>query len=259
MVLPILDIPFVASKVLGALIRVDTLVLLLASGTVILGLFARRGGAASLSVLTLIVVSVSGFLPVGNFLIETLEFPYRRSPSLEGIDGLVVLGGAMSPVHDPRGWDLNEAGDRLAYTGSLARAFPNARIVVSGGSGDLWSQIAGNTKAEALGMRDYLTSEGVSPGRIRIEPNSRNTVENARFSLALVNPEPAERWALVTSAFHMRRALAAFSAAGWTNIIPAATDFRSVPIDLALSWDFTRGSELINLALKEYLGLLDPR
>ena len=56
---------------------------------------------------------------------------------------------------------------------------------------------------------------GVAHDRITAEEQSRNTIENAVFSRLLADPKPGERWLLVTSAFHMPRAIAAFRAAGF--------------------------------------------
>ncbi len=56
---------------------------------------------------------------------------------------------------------------------------------------------------------------GIAHDRITAEEQSRNTIENAVFSRLLAHPKPGERWLLVTSAFHMPRAIAAFRAAGF--------------------------------------------
>ena len=56
---------------------------------------------------------------------------------------------------------------------------------------------------------------GIPAERIELEDRSRNTVENAVFTRALVNPKPNERWLLVTSAAHMPRAIGTFRQAGF--------------------------------------------
>ena len=56
---------------------------------------------------------------------------------------------------------------------------------------------------------------GVAHDRITAEEQSRNTIENAVFSRLIAQPKPGEHWLLVTSAFHMPRAIAAFRAAGF--------------------------------------------
>ena len=63
-------------------------------------------------------------------------------------------------------------------------------------------------------MREF-EALGIAHDRITAEEQSRNTIENAVFSRLLADPKPGERWLLVTSAFHMPRAIAAFRAAGF--------------------------------------------
>ncbi len=56
---------------------------------------------------------------------------------------------------------------------------------------------------------------GIAPERVTIEDKSRNTDENARFTAAIVHPQPSQRWIIVTSAFHMPRAMGIFEKAGF--------------------------------------------
>ena len=83
-----------------------------------------------------------------------------------------------------------------------------------------------------------MAQMGVAPERITIEDNSRNTDENARFTAALVDPEPSQRWIIVTSAFHMPRSMGVFEKAGFHPIAyPVA--FRTLgrwPDDLRLNY-----------------------
>ena len=74
-------------------------------------------------------------------------------------------------------------------------------------------ETAGAGGADAAQM---FVAAGISPNRITIEGRSRNTAENAAFSRTLVQPETGSRWILVTSAFHMPRAVGAFRAAGFS-------------------------------------------
>ena len=88
----------------------------------------------------------------------------------------------------------------MTAVADLARRFPQARIVFSGGNGDLVGGVP-----EAQVARDLLVTLGVAPDRITLEANSRNTSENARFTKALINPGASDPWLLVTSADHMPR------------------------------------------------------
>src|SRR3989442_945720 len=60
-----------------------------------------------------------------------------------------------------------------------------------------------------------FASLGIEKSRIALEARARDTLENARFSKALADPKPGERWLLVTSAYHMPRSIGAFRRAGF--------------------------------------------
>ena len=94
----------------------------------------------------------------------------------------------------------------------LARRYPNARVVFTGGSGRL---VYGGTTSEAELAARLFESFGIAKARVMLENKSRDTDENARFTKELVQPKPGERWLLVTSAHHMPRSVGVFRAAGF--------------------------------------------
>ncbi|MEM6824509.1 MAG: YdcF family protein, partial [Pseudomonadota bacterium] len=106
---------------------------------------------------------------------------------------------------------------------------------------------------------DVLVSLGVAPDRIFWERESRNTAENARLTRALVRASPGEDWVLVTSAFHMGRALSSFEAAGWPPLIPYPVDHRSGRFMAGIGWDLPGKLAPLNIALKEWTGRLAYR
>ena len=69
--------------------------------------------------------------------------------------------------------------------------------------------------SEAVFAVRLFESLGIAPARIIAEEQSRNTVENAVFSMLLAMPQPGERWLLVTSGYHMPRAMGVFRQAGF--------------------------------------------
>ncbi len=81
----------------------------------------------------------------------------------------------------------------------------------SGGSANLIS----NDAREADFAGEVFEGLGIAKSRLTMERRSRNTLENAEFSKALVAPKPGERWLLVTSAFHMPRSVGLFRKAGF--------------------------------------------
>ena len=127
----------------------------------------------------------------------------------------------------------------------LARRFPQARLVLSGGEGAL----VATGLSEAAAMRDFFLAQGLAPERLVVEARSRNTWENAILSLEVAQPRPGETWLLVTSAWHMPRAVGCFRRAGWT-LLPYPVDYRTQP-----PHGFGLG---LGLALAERLSLLTP-
>src|SRR5690606_8417241 len=118
--------------------------------------------------------------------------------------------------------ELNASGDRFVEAAILARRYPEARLIVSGGSGSVFLQGEGDADTAPR----LLSGLGVEPERILLENKSRDTFENARFSFAMARPQPGETWLLVTSAFHMPRAVGAFRQAGFP-VVPWPADYRT--------------------------------
>jgi uncharacterized SAM-binding protein YcdF (DUF218 family) len=212
--------------------------------------------ASWLLVTSVVFIAIAGWSPLGNVLILPLEqrFP-PFDPSRGAPDGIVVLGGAIAPaVSAARGVvALNEAAERLTVTAELAHRYPKARIVFSGGSNALLS----DPIAEAPFAVDELEALGVARSRITAEEQSRNTIENAVFSRLVAQPKPGERWLLVTSAYHMPRAVAAFRAAGFP-VEAYPVDWRTRgPIDALVPFDsLSDGLARTDAAVHEWVGLL---
>jgi uncharacterized SAM-binding protein YcdF (DUF218 family) len=87
-----------------------------------------------------------------------------------------------------------------------------------------------------------------------LENRSRNTAENAANTRVLVSYDITGPWLLVTSAFHMPRAVGTFCAAGWRNIIPYPVDYRGIG-SLEIGWDLGGRLSVLNIAVKEWIGL----
>ncbi len=103
--------------------------------------------------------------------------------------------------------------------------------------------------------RDILLGAGLDKGRLILEGASRNTAENAAMSLELAPDNQNGEWLLVTSAFHMRRAVASFCAAGWRNIVPWPTDYRTGGFADRIGWNFALNLNDLNIGVREWIGL----
>ena len=95
---------------------------------------------------------------------------------------------------------------------------------------------------------------GVEAARIELEDKSRNTWENAAFTKALVQPKAGERWLLVTTAWHMPRAIGCFRAVGFP-VEAWPVDYRLGP-RFSFEDDFITGIRQLNFIVREYIGLV---
>jgi uncharacterized SAM-binding protein YcdF (DUF218 family) len=218
--------------------------------------FARAG--RRLAAASVVLIAVVGLSPLGNLLIIPLEqrFPnWNWNEMRAAPDGIIVLGGAIGPELSLMRSEvsLNEAAERLTAVAALARRYPEARIVYSGGNGRLINR-EGNEAEFALKLFD---SFGIVRGRIALENRSRNTIENAVLSRRIANPKAGERWWLVTSAYHMPRAIGAFRAAGF-DVQAHPVDFRTRGwADATVPFDSVGdGLRRTDTAAREWIGLL---
>jgi uncharacterized SAM-binding protein YcdF (DUF218 family) len=193
-------------------------------------------------------------LPVGTWAIRPLEdrFPAITTAPAQ-VDGIIVLGGAIDDLtsQDRQTPTLNAAANRLTSFVILANRYPAARLVFTGGSGDIEQGVT----SEAPFARALLESLGLPPGRVLFEGASRTTWENAVEVGRLVQPKPGETWVLLTSAAHMPRSVGVFRAAGW-HVVPWPVGYRSR--DTISGWAPSLGEKLAVLdnAGHEWQGLL---
>jgi len=246
---------FPLSKVLGFFAIPSNLVISIG----VLGLlllptrFARTGRALAFA--SLIVLAVLGLSPIGNALIIPLEERFPPWDTARGApDGIIVLGGAISPDVSAARDEvaLNEAAERLTVAAGLARRYPDARILLSGGS----AALIYDEGAEALLALRLLQDLGIARARILLEDRSRNTVENAVFSKAIAQPKSGERWLLVTSAHHLPRAVGVFRKVGFP-VEPYPVDWRTRGPKDVLRPFATLGDGLrrSDTAVREWVGL----
>ena len=186
-----------------------------------------------------------------DFLMGTLEQGFRpRAMSVMGeADAIVVLGGATrGDTHMGTLPDLNQQADRLVHAAALYKAGKAPLLVLSGGS-------HGDARPEAQMMRETLAVMGVPTRAMLLEGASRDTHDNALYTAVILNGKGVRKILLVTSAFHMRRAVALFEAQGF-EVEPTPTDYqRLVAAPVLPRWlptvdDLARTT----IALKEHVG-----
>lgn len=244
------------SKSLGWLLVPSNLLLLggVAGFALTFSRFANVGRRLMMS--TFILVILFGVSPIGKWLLTPLEsrFPAWRATAEEP-SGVIVLGGDINlDVTAARGVVSPANPHRIVMAATLLQRYPQARALYSGGNPSFWKSNA----TEADYAVELLGELGIPRSRIEVERSSRNTAENARFSRELISPNPTERWLLVTSAFHMPRALGIFCKAGFmVDPVPSGwqTDGR---FTLELQ-DPVAGLATMDIAVHEWLALLIAR
>lgn len=251
---------FIISKCVGLILRPDAWIILILG----FALWAARSGRPRCSRVALTALLVGlitiGVLPLGQMAIARIEMRIAPPAELSRVDGIVVLGGGEDLAASRR-WgtvSLGDGAERLTTAAALARRFPEARVIYAGGSGRLRDAL-GPDATEADVALGFFTEQGIARDRILLDPSSRNTAENARNARALMQTGAAETWLLVTSAFHMPRAMQSFTEAGWGNIIPYPVDYRTVSFRDGMGWNLQGNLEFLQMAIREVVGSLAYR
>jgi uncharacterized SAM-binding protein YcdF (DUF218 family) len=199
-----------------------------------------------------------GLLPIGAWLLAPLEDRFPPSPALpQQVDGVIMLGGALD--HDltvaRRQLVLRDPGERFVALVRLARRYPEARLVLAEGKGSLGPR----EFEEALPAKPFFADLGIDRGRVIVEYQARNTYENGLLTKRLVNYQAGQQWILITSAWHMPRAVGVFRKAGWP-VIPYPVDYRTNGTSIGYrGLDLKGGLERFSLGAREWVGLLGYR
>ena len=246
---------FLLAKTLAHFERPDEVLLMALAAGVALGWFARtrRTGLvlASLATLSFLAIAV---LPVADWIAAPLENRFPRPATWpDHVDGLIVLGGAVDPATTlVRGVPtLNGDAERMTEFVRLAKLYPTAKLVFSGGSGLLVPP----PLSEAAVARLFFRQQGLDVSRAIFEDRSRDTYENVLFSKRLAKPQAGERWLLVLSAQDMPRAVGIFRRQGWPVIAVPVAYKTGGPAGISLVGNLG----LLDHAVHEWLGLVAYR
>lgn len=249
---------FWLSKTAWWLLSPDILLLIVILFTWLLLALGANKLAKKIHTVTAAACLLIAFLPLGSWLLHPLENRFPVNPVLpQHIDGIIVLGGAENAVLSSL-WKQPELGDgaeRYLAFFNLARQYPDAKLVFTGGSGSLSDQShKGADVAQTLFER-----LGLDTSKIIFERQSRNTYENAIFSKRLAAPASRENWLLITTAWHMPRSMGIFTRAGWP-MIPYPVDHQNTPDErLRVELDFSQHLCNLRTAVREWLGLVAYR
>jgi len=185
--------------------------------------------------------------PIGNFLIHKIEREYHSKNVVpHSLDGILILGGATSHVlyKEFNQVSVNGSAERLIESVKIIKEFKNSKIIFSGGLGHSES------------AKFFYKKMEINTDRIIFENKSRNTHENIIFSKDIANPKNNEKWLLITSAYHMKRALNIGLKNDW-DFIPYAVDFKTrKKYKFKPSFNFLYNLNSFHQASHEWLGLI---
>jgi uncharacterized SAM-binding protein YcdF (DUF218 family) len=206
----------------------------------------RAGALACLAVACLIWAGTTDVF--SDAVMRPLENAYQAPAKPQG-DVIVMLCAGFRGAGNPY-----SASERLS-TGTLERAAVAYKLqkdtglplLISGGA-----PFSAQPESEAAAA--YLTELGVKPEKIVTEADSRDTEENARYTIKLCREKGYKKIILLTSAYHLPRAVFLFRALGAQELTPFPAARRTG--GRRYFRDFLPGGSLeARLALNEYLGL----
>lgn len=251
------DFLYFLSKLAGLLFSVGNLLALFWFWAAWVGVFGKDGARFRACIINLLLASFAFllvFLPVGDWALTPLENAVKLQIPPQ-VDGIIMLGGDEDSVLTKERLMPVMLDSARRYMGfvKLAHQFPDAKLMYSGGHGSLTPN---NGVSEADIARMQLQRLGIDTNHVAFESASRTTYENAVFSTSLIGDEAKQKsWLLVTSAYHMPRALMTFQHQGW-NIKPYPVGYFTTGTDYVR---YGRGVERnlyeLRFASHEYFGL----
>ena len=212
---------------------------------------AKRAGQAALWAGLALLIWISSTKPAGDLVLRRLEYAYLPPAELKA-DAIVLLsGGIQEGAPEPFGM-LELTGVTLERTIAAARIFRKYQLPVIVTGGELFAG-----RSEAGAMKEYLVSLGVPREKIIAEERARDTWENALFSKKICDEKGYKKVAIVTSAYHMRRAVLSFEKAGFRDAVPYPAAYKTSRAPKYYYPDYLPGyGENLRAALHEYLGLI---
>jgi uncharacterized SAM-binding protein YcdF (DUF218 family) len=214
---------FVLGKIATLLIYPLNLSLLLGLLFTILALLRRFHAAVGVAAIAFVWLYVCSTALCANFLMDYLEadYPSGAMSTVPEADAIVLLGGAMrGDVQMGIRPDMNQQADRLVHAVALYKSGAAPILLLTGGA-------PAGARSGAEQMRDLLLIMGIPDNAMLLENSSRNTYENAKYSASMLESRGVRSILLVTSAFHMRRAVPLFEGTGF-DVLAAPTDHQRI-------------------------------
>jgi uncharacterized SAM-binding protein YcdF (DUF218 family) len=220
---------------------------------------ALRRNRSLVIAITILVLVFLGSPAVANFLMSSLEdrYPYRPVADCPQSDAVFVFGGMLGPRDRADGsiaW--NEAAERFDRAVQIVKWGKAPLLVLSGGA-ERYSD-AGD---EGELLKKEAMNRGLAPDEILVTQIANNTEQEARVLCRLVALQHWKKILIVTSAFHMARAMQ-LSEQCPAQLIAVPVAYQTP--DPRTSWAYRRleyyipqaeGLSTAERALREYLGI----
>ncbi|WP_375574097.1 YdcF family protein [Ahrensia marina] len=259
------DLDLLPSKLLSVLLRPDFWLWL----GLLTALWASWRGWRRLAtwVLVSLVVAVTlvGFVPVGHVWLAPLESRFPTNPDLTDTPSAIVVLGGGEDIRTSAAWDahnVSSAGDRILHAIRRAHEFPGIPVLFTGGAFNATNDPLLEGNAERVG--EMLQASGIPPEHVHIGAIARTTAEHPADITAFLEdqgltPTTDAPMLLITSAFHMPRAMGVLCTAGIDHVIADPTDHRTVPgarWQDTIRWAYAGNLSNLQLAIREWVGLL---
>ncbi|MGB7401926.1 MAG: ElyC/SanA/YdcF family protein [Arcobacter sp.] len=204
------------------------LVLLLAFIFLLFNNYKKAKSILFVGLIFIFLISNSLF---SNFLISPLENQYKNQKNVDisKVEYILLLGGDF----ESRAYEVIK----------LSLKLKDAKIITSGYAGKMMI-------SDALYAKNELISLGINENRIIMQEKPKDTIEESKSIKKLLNNKP---FILVTSAYHMPRAMKIFQMQG-LNPIAVPTDF-AVKEQKSNSYLNVKDLRKVSIAIHEYIGL----
>ena len=246
---------FYLSKILWLIVNPFNIFIFITLFTMFLYFINFRRLSLIIYLINFIFIALISFLPIGSYLTYIIEKEFHTNTKFpDQVDGILILGGATNPLlfKEFDQISLNGSAERLVESVMIIRKFEKAKVIFSGGSGIVNRSDLGHSQVAKL----FYKKIGVDINKIFFEDKSRNTHENIIYSKKIAKPKKNENWLLITSAFHMKRALLIAEKNNW-KFIPYAVDFKNIKeFKLTPNLNLLSNLNSFQSGLHEWLGLV---
>ena len=246
---------FYLSKILWLIVNPFNIFIFITLFTMFLYFINFRRLSLIIYLINFIFIALISFFPIGSYLTYIIEKEFHTNTKIpKRVDGILILGGATNPLlfKEFDQISLNDSAERLVESVMIIRKFEKAKVIFSGGSGIVNRSDLGHSQVAKL----FYKKMGVDINKIFFEDKSRNTHENIIYSKKIAKPKKNENWLLITSAFHMKRALLIAEKNNW-KLIPYAVDFKNIKeFKLTPNLNLLSNLNSFQSGLHEWLGLV---